>query len=526
MDLYTHILDTFPTRDAILAGMGFSEMPTVTGFSHMLYFIIYNSVWFGDIHNRYMPNYKNYFLMSTMLHQQNEGVYHPDEHLYSYDRYFRCAMMEYGKLSRYMLHCYSRGLDLDFFDGDYYVLITNVDQDGQASIRAPHVVLKPGSLGLLCPGQAMLAEDTGIDNDIDINVVDDETPDFDSIYIPFNKRKIRSMRRTRMSMLHYKTKIRELTDQLQQSLQEKNNDHLSNTNDRFSILLSNESLMFESLTIEGLTSESELLQEYIHRLEDDMESIKTQLAHYRSIQSIRSELRMNLEFLQKYKLMDDLHMRSVEFCRPDLVYSGNYGCILSETTKSVDFGHITSQIPISTPYFHKRSDDTLLMDQCPRQAWLEDQDGQASIRAPHVVLKPGSLGLQKENLNIMSTLPDELVCIIYSFIGNDTLENVRKKCIMDRYFPDGREDVSKMLKQWRNTDLLHFSKQVFLMYDLNFDRKRSTRITVRKSSNKTDLIENLLRCQYRFTFYEFMRDVFVISKILNDRRRRQCPRQA
>jgi hypothetical protein len=37
----------------------------------------------------------------------------------------------------------------------------NVDQDGQASIRAPHVVLKPGSLGLLCPGQVILAEDTG-----------------------------------------------------------------------------------------------------------------------------------------------------------------------------------------------------------------------------------------------------------------------------------------------------------------------------------------------------------------------------
>jgi hypothetical protein len=35
-----------------------------------------------------------------------------------------------------------------------------VDQDGQASIRAPHVVLKPGSLGLLCPGQVMIAEDT------------------------------------------------------------------------------------------------------------------------------------------------------------------------------------------------------------------------------------------------------------------------------------------------------------------------------------------------------------------------------
>ena len=31
-----------------------------------------------------------------------------------------------------------------------------VDQDGQASIRAP-LVLKPGSLGLLCPPQAKLA---------------------------------------------------------------------------------------------------------------------------------------------------------------------------------------------------------------------------------------------------------------------------------------------------------------------------------------------------------------------------------
>jgi hypothetical protein len=39
-------------------------------------------------------------------------------------------------------------------------IVEFVDQDGQASIRAPHVVLKPGSLGLLCPGQAMLAEDT------------------------------------------------------------------------------------------------------------------------------------------------------------------------------------------------------------------------------------------------------------------------------------------------------------------------------------------------------------------------------
>jgi hypothetical protein len=41
----------------------------------------------------------------------------------------------------------------------------NVDQDGQASIRAPHVVLKPGSLGLLCTGQAMLAKDTDTSND-------------------------------------------------------------------------------------------------------------------------------------------------------------------------------------------------------------------------------------------------------------------------------------------------------------------------------------------------------------------------
>ncbi len=469
-NIQTHILDTFPTRETILFGMGFSEIPIVNGFPHLLYITIYNSLWFGDIHNRYMPNYKQYFFMTTIFYQQhNEFLHSPDEDLYSYDRYFRCAMMEYGKLSRYMSHCHSRGLDLDFFCGDYYVLIERF------------------------PGKPC-------DEEYD-------TPDFDSIFIPFNKRKIRSMRRTRMSIMHYKTKIRELTEQLQQSLLYLNNNNhrlWCITNDRPPVLLSLtcESSNCESSTCESSTSNSDLLQEHIHKLEDDMESIKTKLDQYKLIQSIRSELKINLENLQKYKLIDDLHMRSVEFCRPDLVYSGNYGFLRNSYT----------DIQICSPHFQTRNNDTYTINQCPRQALLAPDTVTQDYQA-----KPVRLGLQ----NIMSTLPDELVRIIYSFIGKDTLDNVRKKCIMDRYFPDGREDVSKLLKQWRNNELLLFSKQVFLMYELNFERGRTKRITIRKTSNKTELIENLLRCQHRFTFYEFMRDVFIISRILNDRRRRQ-----
>ena len=76
-------------------------------------------------------------------------------------------------------------------------LLVDVDQDGQASIRAPHVVLKPGSLGLLCPGQAMLAEDTeqlqadNITNNITNIIEDDDDDDEVSREIEFWKNELK-----------------------------------------------------------------------------------------------------------------------------------------------------------------------------------------------------------------------------------------------------------------------------------------------------------------------------------------------
>jgi hypothetical protein len=115
--------------------MGFTEPPVVTGTEQMLYYIISHSLWFGDITNRYMPNYKNDLLLNTFL---NETIENPEDMLqmnpmYSYNRYLLCSLMEYGKLYRYMTHCSSRGLGLELYDGDFSVLIDDFTESQSCS---------------------------------------------------------------------------------------------------------------------------------------------------------------------------------------------------------------------------------------------------------------------------------------------------------------------------------------------------------------------------------------------------------
>lgn len=467
MDIDTMISEAFPTRTTILAHMGFSEMPIINGVSRMLYLIIYNSLWFNDICNRYMPDYKKYFLMTTIFDLSDDYSTTTTISDYSYQRYLHCALLEYSKLSRYVLHCASRGLDLDFFAGDF------------------HIVLPP------CFSTVNFEENN--DNVIDID------NDYVSVFVPFNKRKIRSIRRTRMSLLHYRNKIREQVELLQSSemmLHEMCQNNIGgkppgSTDDQMTYDKFEYAEKCTFLVKRNISEEyEEYLHTYIHQLENDMDSMKHRLELCRTIQSTHVELKKNLENLQKYKLIDDLHMRSIEFCMPGLVYFNEYGQISSSVSidQPSDIKVIIQKIPICSPRFRKKT------------GVLENLEKMVVV-------------------DMMSILPEVLVDHIYSFIGNDTLENVRKKCVMDRYFPDGRDDVFKLLKTWRNKDLTHFSKQVFLCYDFNFHHKQWKRVDIRKSSNKTALIEHILRCQFSLTFYEFLRDVFILSKILHDRRR-------
>jgi hypothetical protein len=510
----------FPNREIIFYAMGFTEPPVVTGTEQMLYYIISHSLWFGDITNRYMPNYKSDLLLNTFL---NDTIENPEDMLqmnpmYSYNRYLLCSLMEYGKLYRYMTHCCSRGLGLELYDGDFSVLIDDFTESQSCSekpglsidasfVDQTHPVTKSPSE--LVVGfrrnpdhdeQASLAENTAEhpqDNrsnhlrcsEYDFlhdDFVAEENIDFNSIQVPLNKQKVRCIRRTRMSILHYKKSIQDNVDllrSLESFLHDISFTPPSATTDKF------------------ITQDS--VQQYIDFLDEKRALIQQHIEKCRLIQQTRTDLKKNLENIHKYKLKDDLNMRSVEFCMPDLMY---FPSVSSSVTKGAVKPTVYASIS-------EQNSDSLSTNENVLTSNIDDWRCLPCV--PRLISPYFKRNVNRRK-NIL--LPDELMRIIRSFIGEEVLQSARRKCTMDRYFPEGSDDVVKMLKQWRNCDLIKFSEQVFLRYNVNYDRKRWRRVALRKSSNKTILIENLLSCNYRCTFFEFLRDVFFLTRIFDSKR--------
>ena len=410
----------FPNREIILSAMGFTEPPVVTSTEQMLYFIISHSLWFGDIHNRYMPNYKSDLLLNTFL---NDTIENPEDMLqmnpmYSYNRYLLCSLMEYGKLYRYMTHCCSRGLGLELYDGDFSVLIDDFTESQCCSDEAK---LSPNTTNF--ENDQRSSEKFVNSDSLHDDFVAEENIDFNSIKVPLNKQKVRCIRRTRMSILHYKKSIQDNVDLLR-SLESFLHDisftpfliynaDMSAINDlkgnvTFGIknaercnppcnvgftaplecFLKQASLAAENLLTTKVEDRSCLVtykprssvdvtdlrpgipfensrlapagpdsvkstdddvinattdkfitqysvQQYIDFLDEKRALIQQHIEKCRLIQQTRTELKKNLENIHKYKLKDDLNMRSVEFCMPDLMY-------FPAVSSSVDVTHLRS----------------------------------------------------------------------------------------------------------------------------------------------------------------------------------------
>ena len=75
-----------------------------------------------------------------------------------------------------------------------------------------------------------------------------------------------------------------------------------------------------------------------------------------------------------------------------------------------------------------------------------------------------------------------------------------------------------LLKKWRNADLLRFSRHVYLEYDINFERCRWRRFLNWRTSKKVEIIEMLVSGKFKLTFFDFLRDVFILTRILISRR--------
>jgi len=449
MDITIH--NIFPDKDAILSAMGFHELPIQLGVRQTLHGIITNSRWYDDIQRRYMPNFQHEYLMTFLANPDDDEsavIEHPffSNPLYSYDRYLSCALIEYNKLLRYIYHCVNK-VDLHGCSGQLEVL--------------------------LCKPSAYVV--------LDIDEEEDEE-DEEFVFVSLNKHKIRSISRTRTSLLHHKNKIRELLSILKSYPAETVEQQCPIHHVRDSLVCDeNKDGKDGKDYVESLFIDYRRLHQHIHSLELMIDTAKLKLAHYQLLENTQLDLKQHLDKIQKYKIMDDLNMRAVEFCAPHLTYLSSYNS---------GYGPIRYSDPRfynTIPCFY------------PRFALREPANAAGA--------------------SFLLRLPDDLLRHIASFIGEDRLESVRRKCIMDRYFPNPRDDLVACLKKWRNCDLTHYSGQVFLRYRINFDRFRWRRTPLWKTGKKDDLIDNLLEGKQKLSFYEFLRDIFILTRILTSRRR-------
>ena len=466
---------SLPTRETILLAMGFSTVPTTISMDKMRYYIISHSLWNGDILKRYLPRYFTDLIINH------------DEY---YDIFYKSALLEYGKLTRYMRHCESRGNNLNFFQGKLHITIDSSTNEESLELRS------------------LDSDDLDSNNEERIPELLDG---FYSKKIYLNKQKIRHINKTRTNLLNLNNKIREQIDFLFESrnfLQELSSGPIPQ--------------------IKKDVYEEFQLQNYIHNLLDHKDIIQFRLNKCYDIQSTQSDVIKNLENLQRYKLEDDLNMRSIEICFPELTYySGQmresqrqlnpYG---TKNTTDYGQGSFGTQQLTQKGASHPDEFGPIVFPNNVENLVLSGSF--TEIKQIHNILNSICVCPRFEMISgkkdIISRLPYELADIIRSYVGEDYLESVRQTCIMERYFISGRDDVMVLLKKWRNNDLLKFSEQVFLKYTFNIERNQWRRKTIRKSSKKVDIIENIIEGKFKLTFYDFLRDVFIVTKILNCRK--------
>jgi len=125
-------------------------------------------------------------------------------------------------------------------------------------------------------------------------------------------------------------------------------------------------------------------------------------------------------------------------------------------------------------------------------------------------------------------LPEDILSHIRGFIGEEVLSGVRKRCISRIYFPNGKEDLKSLLNTWKVKHLLQYMSHSYLLYDVRPNdilNGRSYKLHIKRSSNKSTLIDYILKGIYKSSFYELQRDVYIITSILKSSRTSRKPRQ-
>ena len=125
----------------------------------------------------------------------------------------------------------------------------------------------------------------------------------------------------------------------------------------------------------------------------------------------------------------------------------------------------------------------------------------------------------------VNNLPEDVINIIQEYIGVDHLTKIRQRCMSKKYFPNGREDMRTILKSWKKEDLYNYGQHTFLKYNINTDNRhyRFRKVWIVRSWTKDKMIDHITRNTMTYNFPEFQRDVYLITKILKEKRCKKKP---
>jgi hypothetical protein len=128
--------------------------------------------------------------------------------------------------------------------------------------------------------------------------------------------------------------------------------------------------------------------------------------------------------------------------------------------------------------------------------------------------------LDTKNIN---KLPEDTIKIIHEYIGEDYLNEIRHHCMYKKYFPHGREDIKNTLKLWKKEELINYGNQTFLRYNINTENRyyRFRKIWIVRSWTKDKIIDQITRNTMIYTFPDFQRDIYIITKLLKEKRNKK-----
>jgi uncharacterized protein YerC len=124
------------------------------------------------------------------------------------------------------------------------------------------------------------------------------------------------------------------------------------------------------------------------------------------------------------------------------------------------------------------------------------------------------------DISKIDILPEDVICLIKEYIGAEFLTEVKKHVTLKNVFPNPRQQMFDLLSEWTVKNIRKYKTRFYMNFDISYSASNrryyyhfQNKLT---GTRKQFVIDNLLSNTSLLSFYEFLRDVYLISKIQKD----------